>query len=110
MALFQKILQEASKVLTSETTVLDKTFFEKNFKKILLAVILLLSYIQLRYEYEDRLLSIGRLKAERNDVRYTCIEKWSTLTKENRPEHIRESVARSSVHLIESDERPVIIK
>lgn len=94
----------------SEESLLNKKFFEKNFKKILIVIILLLSYISLRYEYEESLVNIGKLKQERNDARYTSIEKWSILTGRNRPELIREKVEQSNVKLIESDERPVLIK
>ena len=72
--------------------------------------ILLISYIQLRYEYEDHIIAIARLKNERNDVRYTSIEKWGDLTLRNRPEVIKKQVANSDVNLIESDEPAVIIK
>lgn len=85
-------------------------FYHKNFGKILVVIILLLSYIQLRYEYEDCLANISALKKERNDVRYTSIEKWGILTLRNRPEAIRSRVASSDVNLKESDEPPVIIE
>lgn len=89
---------------------MNTDFYHKNFGKILVVIILLLSYIQLRYEYEDSLANISALKKERNDVRYTSIEKWGILTLRNRPEVIREKVASSDVNLIESDEPPVIIE
>ena len=85
-------------------------FYHKNFGRILVVIILLLSYIELRYEYEDCLATISSLKKERNDVRYTSIEKWGILTLRNRPEVIRSQVAHSEVNLIESDEPPVIIE
>ena len=85
-------------------------FFEGHFQKIIVVIILLISYIQLRYEYEDHIIAIARLKNERNDVRYTSIEKWGDLTLRNRPEVIKQKVADSDVNLIESDEPAVIIK
>lgn len=88
----------------------SKKFYEQNFQKILFIIILLISYIQLRYEYEDHIIAIARLKNERNDVRYTSIEKWGDLTVRNRPEVIKEKVADSDVDLIESDEPVVIIQ
>lgn len=89
---------------------MNMDFYHKNFGKILVVIILLLSYIQLRYEYEDCLANISALKKERNDVRYTSIEKWGILTLRNRPEAIRSRVASSDVNLKESDEPPVIIE
>ena len=88
----------------------SKKFYEQNFQKILRVIILLISYIQLRYEYEDHIIAIARLKNERNDVRYTSIEKWGDLTVRNRPEVIKDKVADSDVDLIESDEPVVIIR
>ena len=88
----------------------SKKFYEQNFQKILFIIILLISYIQLRYEYDDHIIAIARLKNERNDVRYTSIEKWGDLTVRNRPEVIKEKVADSDVDLIESDEPVVIIR
>ena len=88
----------------------SKKFYEQNFQKILFIIILLISYIQLRYEYEDHIIAIARLKNERNDVRYTSIEKWGDLTVRNRPEVIKEKVGNSDVDLIESDEPVVIIR
>ena len=60
--------------------------------------------------FEDHIIAIARLKNERNDVRYTSIEKWGDLTVRNRPEVIKEKVADSDVDLIESDEPVVIIR
>ena len=99
-----------SKLFNSDDALVNKKFIEKNIKKILVAIILLMSFIQLRYNYENHLVNIVKLEAERNDLRYTSIEKWSNLTKCNRPEMIRDRVRRSSVELIETDERPVMVK
>lgn len=109
MSKFTTILDEASKMLDSQDSYINKEFFERHAGKILVVIILLLSHIQLRYEYENHLVNIGNLKKERNDKRYTSIEKWSILTSHSRPEVIRQNVASSQVDLIESDERPVKI-
>lgn len=100
----------AEKVITNDESPMDMDFYRKNFGKIVVVIILLLGYIQLRYEYEDCLAHISALKKERNDVRYTSIEKWGILTLKNRPEVIRSQVANSQVDLKESDEPPVIIE
>lgn len=86
-----------------------KQFLERNFKRIIIVMILLLGYIQSRYEYEQRLIHIADLKHKRSDVRYISIEKWGVLTKYSRPEVIRERIANGSTELIESDEPPVKI-
>lgn len=103
------IFNEAGKVIKDDESPLNMKFYEQHFGKIVVVVILLLCYINLRYEYEERILSIGRLKKERNHVRYTSIEKWGVLTLQNRPEVIREKIVNSKVDLVVSDESPVEI-
>lgn len=105
----QSFVGGAARLFDENVPQFNKKFIENNFKRILIVVILLMSYISLRYKYEECLYNIGRLKLERNDARYTSIEKWSILTARNRPELIRQKVAHSSVNLVESDERPVEI-
>lgn len=103
------IINEAGKVMNDDNSFINKEFIEKHFKKILIVIILLLSYIQLRYQYEDYLVKIAQLKRELNDVRYTSIEDWGRLTIKNRPEFIKARVATSGLELIDSDEPPVKI-
>ncbi len=104
------IIDEAGKVLDDDQNAFfSKKFYEQHFRKILIVIILLVFYIEMRYEYEDHIINIARLKNERNDVRYTSIEKWGDLTIRNRPEVIKQKVAESDVDLIESDEPAVVI-
>ncbi len=108
MSTFGNIFEEVSSLIQSNDSG-GKEFLHRNFKKILVVVLLLMGFIQLRYEYEDSLSEISKLKAQRNDQRYTSIEKWGILTMKNRPEYIIEQVSKSDIELIESDEPPVII-
>lgn len=110
MSNLNNIFGKAEKAISNDDSPMNMDFYHKNFGRILVVIILLLSYIQLRYEYEDSLANINALKRERNDVRYTSIEKWGILTLRNRPEEIRSKVASSEVKLIQSDEPPVIIE
>lgn len=110
MTFIQNVTEGFGKLISNEDSLINKKFIEQNFKKIIIAIILLMSYIQLRYNYENHLVNIGKLKQERNDVRYTSIEKWSILTVRNRPDVIRAKVAQTSVQLRESNESPVIVK
>lgn len=108
MSKLNNIFEEVSGLIESNDSS-GKEWLHRNFGKILVVILLLMSYIQLRYEYEDCLTEINKLKLERNDQRYTSIEKWGILTLKNRPEHIIEQVSKSDIELIESDEPPVII-
>lgn len=85
-------------------------FFKNNFGKIIIVVILLLSYIDLRYEYEEAISKLGKLKQELADVRYTSIARWGELTGKNKPEVIRLKVAESDIELQPTDEPPILIK
>lgn len=108
MSKLNNIFDEVSGIIQNNDSS-GKEFVHRNFGKILVVILLLLSYIQLRYEYEDCLSEINKLKLERNDQRYTSIEKWGILTLKNRPEHIIEEVSKNNIELISSDEPPVII-
>ncbi len=108
MSKLNNIFEEVSGLIENNDSS-GKEWLHRNFGKILVVILLLMSYIQLRYEYEDCLTEINKLKLERNDQRYTSIEKWGILTLKNRPEHIIEQVSKSDIELIESDEPPVII-
>lgn len=108
MSKLNNIFDEISGIIQNNDSS-GKEFVHRNFGKILVVILLLLSYIQLRYEYEDCLSEINKLKLERNDQRYTSIEKWGILTLKNRPEHIIEEVSKNNIELISSDEPPVII-
>lgn len=108
MSKLNDIFDEVSGIIQSNDSS-GKEFLHRNFGKILVVILLLMSYIQLRYEYEECLTEINRLKITRNDQRYTSIEKWGILTLKNRPEHIIEEVSKNNIELIESDEPPVTI-
>lgn len=108
MSKLNNIFEEVSDIISSNDSS-GKEFLHRNFGKILVVVLLLMGYIQLRYEYEDCLTEINKLKIERNDQRNTSIEKWGILTLKNRPEHIIEEVSKSNIELIESDEPPVVV-
>ena len=109
MSTFGNIFEEVSSLIQSNDAG-GKEFLHRNFKKILVVILLLMGFIQLRYEYEDCLSEISKLKAQRNDQRYTSIEKWGILTMKNRPGYIIEQVSKSDIQLIKSDEPPVAIE
>lgn len=83
---------------------------QKHFGKILVFVLLLLVYIDLRYEYDQAVCELASLKEKLEDERYTNIEEWGRLTAKNRPETIRLSVASNSVELENNVEPPYLVK
>jgi len=105
----QPILKRHS-LLDDDEPLIDLKFFERNFGRILIVIIMVMGYIQMRYEFEERLVNVAKLKNEINVVRYNGIAKWGQLTVKSRPENIKSKVASSAVELIESDEPPVILE
>ena len=96
--------------LENYNTPLSVSFYKKHFGKMLLVAILLMSYINLRYECEEAIFQLGQLKTELDEARYTSIARWGELTGKNKPEVIRLKVAESSVELIPTDEPPILVK
>ncbi len=91
------------------TTFISRDFYLRYSKKIFCVVILLILYINLRYECEEAIYRIDKLKVELKDLRYTSIARWGELTGKNKPEIIRRKVSENHVNLITSDEPATII-
>ncbi len=113
MKLTEKISGVADSVgnaIESFDNPLSAEFIKKNFGKIIIVGILLMVYIDLRYEYEDAIYQLGKLKTELDEVRYTSIARWGELTGKNKPEVVRLKVAESKVELIPTNEPPILVK
>jgi hypothetical protein len=97
--------------LISETTgeTLSEDFYMHHSKRIFVVVILLILYINLRYECEEAIYDIDSLKRELDDVRFTSIARWGELTGMNKPEIVRHRVEESNVHLTTSNEPAVTL-
>jgi hypothetical protein len=100
---FQDLLTETSGVQNF------KYIISRYGQKIFWIMLLLVLYIQLRYECEEAIYDIDTLKRELNDVRFTSIARWGELTGMNKPEIVRRKVEESNVHLSTSTEPPVIL-
>lgn len=110
MSKINTLLHAADKALDTSNSPFSMEFYRKNFRQIVVVIILLLCYIQLRYDYEDCVSHIAALKRELNDVRYTSIDKWGALTTRNSRQAIRQAMAQKGVALEESVEPPVEVK
>lgn len=113
MKLTDKISEFAEKTgnaIENYDTPLSGSFYKKHFGKIIIVGILLMSYIDLRYEYEEAIYRLGQIKTELDEVRYTSIARWGELTGKNKPEVVRMKVAESDVQLISTDEPPILVK
>lgn len=93
-----------------DITFVSKDFYQRHSKKIFCVIVLLILYINLRYECDEALFRINKLKRELADTRYTSIARWGELTGKNKPETVRRKVAESHVRLITSDEPPTVIE
>lgn len=113
MKLSDKINDVADSIGTAIDTYdtpLSGAFYKKHFGKMIVIGILLMGYIDLRYEYESAIYKLGTLKKELDEVRYTSIARWGELTGKNKPEVVRLKVAESNVELIPTDEPPILVK
>lgn len=90
---------------------LSKEVIRTHFKKILVVVLMLMFYIELRYEYEQAVSDLATLKTTLDDERYRNIEDWGELTRRNRPDVIRRRAEESINQQLEtSSEPPYMVK
>ena len=101
--------QAAQQAIASSPNPITAEFFSKNLGKIILVLILLYVYVQMRYTYEETISQLGTLKTQLADVRYTSIATWGELTSKNKPEIVRSKISEGA-KLISSDEPPIEIK
>lgn len=104
------VAESLSNAIEAYDTPLSGDFYKKHFGKMIIVGILLMSYIDLRYEYEDAIYQLDKLKTELDEVRYTSIARWGELTGKNKPEVVRQKVAESDIELIPTDEPPILVK
>ncbi len=104
------VADSMSEAIESYDTPFSRSFYKKHFGKMIILGILLMSYIDLRYEYESAIYELGKLKTQLDEVRYTSIARWGELTGKNKPEVVRLKVAESDIELIPTDEPPILVK
>lgn len=114
MGKINNILDSTRRTIAVETKKglksMDPENISNNFGSILTLLFLLMAFVELRYECEEKLTEISRLKRELNDVRYTSIERWGDLTTLNNRVNIRKTIIKNNINLIESDEPAVKLK
>ena len=103
------VADSISDAIETYETLLSGAFYKKHFGKMIIVGILLMSYIDLRYEYEAAIYKLGQLKTQLDEVRYTSIARWGELTGKNKPEVVRLKVAESDIELIPTDEPPILV-
>lgn len=106
MSKLDELLEGAGKAFEEDESPISMSFYKRNGGKMLLVIVLLLIYIELRYDYEEAIRQLDKMKSELVDVRYRCVAEWGELTSKNRPESIRLRVAQSEVELENADEPP----
>lgn len=114
MGKINNILDSTRRTIAVETKKglkqMDPENISNNFGSILTLLFLLMAFVELRYECEEKLTEIASLKRELNDVRYTSIERWGDLTTLNNRVNIRKTIIKNNINLIESDEPAVKLK
>ena len=99
-------MHKVGRLLEHKASPLSTEFYHKYLFKSVLALLLLYSYTEMRFIYEQYISEIGQLKTELADVRYTSIATWGELTSKNKPETVRRQITQSA-NLVAADEPPI---
>lgn len=90
--------------------ILAADFFQRQTKLLVLIMILILFYIHNRYECQQQLIEIDRLKEELTDIKYDALSRSSELMEQSRQSRIERYIATQQSDLQTSTEPPYLIK
>lgn len=90
--------------------ILATDFFRRQTKLIVLIMVLVLFYIHNRYDCQQQLIEIDRLKKELTDIKYDALTRSSELMERSRQSRIEEYIATRQSDLQTSTEPPYLIR
>ena len=90
--------------------ILANDFFKRQTTLLILIMVLTILYIDNRYESQQELIEIDRLKKELTDVKYDALTRSSELMEKSRQSRIEEYVAAQESSLETATSRPYLIK
>lgn len=90
--------------------VLMSNFLQREWKLIVMMIVLTLLYIDSRYACEIQLLEIDRLKKELTDVQYDALTRNSELMERSRQSKIEEFIEKKQIDLQIATNPPYLIK
>lgn len=90
--------------------ILTHDFFRRQVLLLLLIVFYAILYISNRYDCQQKMIEIDRLKKELTDVKYNALTRSSELTEKSRQSKIEEYVSKEESQLQTSTNPPYLIK
>ena len=90
--------------------ILANDFFKRQTTLLILIMVLTILYIDNRYECQQEMIEIDRLKKEWTDIKYDALTRSSELMEKSRQSRIEEYISAAGSHLETATNRPYLIK
>ena len=90
--------------------ILANDFFKRQTSLLILIMVLTILYINNRYESQQELIEIDRLKKELTDIKYDALTRSSELMEKSRQSRIEEYISTGESPLETATNRPYLIK
>ena len=90
--------------------ILATDFFKRQTNLLILIMILTIFYINNRYESQQEMIEIDRLRKELTDIKYDALTRSSELMEKSRQSRIEEYISQEESFLETATSRPYLIK
>ena len=90
--------------------ILANDFFKRQANLLILIMVLTILYIDNRYECQQEMIEIDRLKKELKYIKYDALTRYSELMQKSRQSRIEEYISTEESHLETATNRPYLIK
>ena len=90
--------------------ILANDFFKRQTRLLILIMVLTILYINNRYESQQEMIEIDRLKKELTDIKYDALTRSSELMEKSRQSRIEEYISKEESFLETATSRPYLIK
>ena len=90
--------------------ILANDFFKRQTRLLILIMVLTILYINNRYESQQEMIEIDRLKKELTDIKYDALTRSSELMEKRRQSRIEEYISKEESFLETATSRPYLIK
>ena len=90
--------------------ILANDFFKRQTNLLILIMVLTILYINNRYESQQEMIEIDRLKKELTDIKYDALTRSSELMEKSRQSRIEEYISTGDSPLETATNRPYLIK
>lgn len=89
--------------------ILATDFFKRQTNLLILIMILTIFYINNRYESQQEMIEIDRLRKELTDIKYDALTRSSELMEKSRQSRIEEYISTEESNLETATSRPYLI-